>query len=869
MIQKKSYRQMSKIEKKEKKKLDKAKKEARAIRRKVKTTIDWMDILDVGADYILIGRDKRKMMIKGIKLSPHNIFIDSVNEQRRNIERLERCLNNCPDHLYFGFVFSPVNMDAHLNNLDLSMMIEQDPVYEAMMQDDLSKAMQFQKYNREIGFYVMIRDSSEERMEKRLTDLYACFTAAGFLPTVLNKKDYYDYLSYLFENPLINDYHFNRGIFSYLNEEMEYDEDHDVYQISSRTEDFSAYGEPVANIRPSTNLVKRSKLAPTAVVIRSGYMQIGDRYVTNLLCMQLPQNYYLGILCDVLNDPNVKMFMTTSHLKADYARLLRKTYQEKLRDLQKTTDPAARSRLEVDLGSLQSYIDEVIHRHDVTHNVILVFSVFADTIDQLNVRVSDLKQNLTNLGFSLSKVIGMQDQTFRIGTPLWLDTKLPQIIHENYGFLLPSYEVAGLWPFVFETLKDSQGFLLGQELQNAGVILFDPFFYKNNPVEARSSKRVNANCIVVGQSGSGKTTTMNLFIRNYIKNRIKIVWVDPENKNEALTRKYKGTFIDWGKRNNIINLFDLKPISVEEDDDTSESLKWDTEAAIYNVIEDVNTVLQYLFPRMDERTYSLTGPIVFAAYDKVGIRKDGSGRYPDFKGMTYDQMPTFSTFILCLKERMSHLSRAGGYVDELRLLNNLLINMNRIENEWSIYFNGHTTIQKDDSERQIISFGTKKLFTAAPNLQNALYYIMFTYAWSLCLDEKQYSAFVIDEAHTMILKGNTAQLVSQFFRRSRKYKNSMLIGTQEPRDFADPDVLTDGKAIFNNSIYKVIMNLNKDACEDVRKLERINETEADLIQDLNQGEALFLCGDRRIPIRILATKEELKEMDPAYERNQS
>ena len=88
---------------------------------------------------------------------------------------------------------------------------------------------------------------------------------------------------------------------------------------------------------------------PSSILIKSG--------------MQLPQNYYLGVLCDVLNDPDVKMLMTTAHLKADYARLLRKTYQEKLRDFQKTTDPAARSRLEVDLSSLQSYIDEVIHRH--------------------------------------------------------------------------------------------------------------------------------------------------------------------------------------------------------------------------------------------------------------------------------------------------------------------------------------------------------------------------------------------------------------------------------------------------------------------------------------------------------------------------
>jgi hypothetical protein len=50
------------------------------------------------------------------------------------------------------------------------------------------------------------------------------------------------------------------------------------------------------------------------------------------------------------------------------------------------------------------------------------------------------------------------------------------------------------------------------------------------------------------------------------------------------------------------------------------------------------------------------------------------------------------------------------------------------------------------------------------------------------------------------------------------------------------------------------------------KLERINPTEADLIQDLNQGDALFICGDRRIPIHVMATNAELREMGAGDDR---
>lgn len=141
---------------------------------------------------------------------------------------------------------------------------------------------------------------------------------------------------------------------------------------------------------------------------------------------------------------------------------------------------------------------------------------------------------------------------------------------------------------------------------------------------------------------------------------------------------------------------------------------------------------------------------------------------------------------------------------------------------------------------------------------------MFTYSWSLCLDEKNTSAFVIDEAHTMILQGKISHLVAQFVRRSRKYKNIMVIATQEPRDFADDKVLTDGKAIFNNSVYKIILGLNKDACNDLKKLENINENEEYWIQRFGQGDALLMCGNRRIPIHVIATHEELAEMGAMF-----
>ena len=354
-------------------------------------------------------------------------------------------------------------------------------------------------------------------------------------------------------------------------------------------------------------------------------------------------------------------------------------------------------------------------------------------------------------------------------------------------------------------------------------------------------------------------------IRDCIKEKKLTIWIDPENKNDKLTKHYGGTFIDWGKKGNIINPFDLKPISFDEDDDSySEDDVYDTDQAIKNNIEDIKQIFAYLYPNISDNELSLIGSIVIGAYEKVGIYPDENGKYPSFKTMTVDDMPTFTEFGSALEDAIQvgkEVKDAEVVIDALKRLE---IKLMSILNEWSVYFNGHTTVKPLDSERNIISFGTKKLQVVSEQLQKALYHIMFTYSWTLCLDENVESAFIVDEAHTIILKGQLASLLSQFVRRSRKYKNCMFIITQEPRDFADERVLTDGKAIFNNSAYKLVLGLKQDACMELQKLERINESESFWIQHFTQGCALLIVGDRRIPIHVIATKAELTEMGAMF-----
>ena len=53
------------------------------------------------------------------------------------------------------------------------------------------------------------------------------------------------------------------------------------------------------------------------------------------------------------------------------------------------------------------------------------------------------------------------------------------------------------------------------------------------------------------------------------------------------------------------------------------------------------------------------------------------------------------------------------------------------------------------------------------------------------------------------------------------------------------------------------MGLKKQGVDDLSKLIDLNDPEKEAIKYYEQGQALFVCGNRRMSIRVIATQEEL------------
>lgn len=853
--------------KKELKSRNRKKKESIRLKRKYLTTLDWCDIREVRESEIIIRVDRSKTSyhVRGIKITPHNIFLDDEELIVVEINRLRIALNKLPFKIYWSFVTSPVNIDDYKLRLYEQSLSAESIRIQNMISDDYRKAEQFEDGNNELEFMMFVRDKDEKILEKNYQGLLREINNAGLTAVPLGKKDYLNYVSYIFENSLINSIYFSRGIFEYANEEYSIIND----QVQTRKIDSDKWYDSTNSkiefaTEESVREYKRSKMVPTSFIVNNDYMIIGDKYVCAIQVMALPEVYNEGLLCWYLNRQDIKVLMSTEKIDMDIARALKKDMNDKLDEYHHTTSPQIQHELQLALETNDRYLDRIVRNNDITLNTTIVFLVMAGSLQDLQQKKIDVIKLLEAEKFRVQTCKAMQEQALRYVCPVLLEGRLPSEIEKNYGIPLPSEGIAGLYPFVYETLKDNEGFLFGCEMANSGVIIFDPFAYKRPYwMNRHDHQRTNGNMVIVGKSGFGKTVALDLTIRNDIREGYNVVAIDPENRINRLIRKYGGSSISYGVSNNIINIFDLRPLSTDEDEasenyDKTKAMEemWNTSNAINFVIGQVNQVFAYLFNEFTDEEASVLGDLIRAAYHSVNISPDENGKYPSFRHMKSDDMPTFST----VRQILYNARNRKSTDFKKAIYDKMEVKLNRVCGEWRIYLDGHTSLKFDSFDaRKVVAFGTKQLQNVSEQLRTALNHIMYNYAWSLCIDNDEWSSFILDEAHVNILEGAIASLTAQFVRRARKYNTCVRLATQEPRDFADERILTHGKAIFNNSAYKLILHLDKDPAIDVSKLMTMNENEMFQIMSYNRAEGLFVCGERRIPMRILATEKELNE----------
>lgn len=582
----------------------------------------------------------------------------------------------------------------------------------------------------------------------------------------------------------------------------------------------------------------KSQIAPKGLEFKPAEFVISDKHACILTIISYPKFIYPGYLSSLTSMSGIKVVIKHIPLPfSSISKMLNKELADLRQRYQDEKDKTIQERIRQDYESLELFISELAASQSKIYDFQMHVMITANTKDELDAKKLQVKNYLEAMELRAVPLRFEQDKVLKSIIPIFEK----QDIEDRIGTPIPSPTMAAMYPFIFDSIKDpGLSTLLGIDF-SGGVILFNQFLYQIK----KEHNRNNANMIILGTSGSGKSTAAKLLLRSHIRNNNQIVVIDPEGELEEMTRTFDGDFISLGKGGSYGMINPLEVIIDADEEEKRQGLGF---TILTRTLQTIKAFLKYYDPSIEEDVVNMFSEVVQETYKRFGI--DFEVDFTKFKSSDY---PTFKDVYATIKGRILSMPEK---TQERDVLEKLEIKIRPIVKELKYYFDGHTTIKPRSN---FIVFNIKELMNADKNIRNALFFNILKYAWGLTLDSSVNTVMMVDEAHVLLSGGNTlgADFLAQIQRRSRKYNTGTIIITQQPTDFSDPSVITQGKAIFDNASYYLVMGLKKQAVDDLSKLIDLNDNEKESIKQYNQGEALFVCGSRRMRINVIVSDEEL------------
>lgn len=582
----------------------------------------------------------------------------------------------------------------------------------------------------------------------------------------------------------------------------------------------------------------KSQLAPKGMEFKPTEFMISGKYCTILTIITYPKYISEGYLANLTNISGVKIAI--KHIPIEFSTL-QKMLNKEIADLkqrfQTENDRTIQERIRQDYESLEQFIQMLAATQARIFDFQMHLFIAADNKEELEVKKMQVRNYLDGMGMRGISLMFEQEKVLKSILPIFPK----QDIENRVGTPIPSVTIAAMYPFIFDSIKDPGNSVLFGVDFSGGVILFNQFLYKIK----KENNRNNANMIILGTSGSGKSTAAKLLLRSHLRNGYKVVCIDPEGELAEMTRSVGGDFLDLGKGGDFGMINPLEIVVDADEEEIEQGLGY---TVLTRTLQQLKAFMKYYSPSIEEDVLTMFSEVVQDTYKRYKIDYDS-----DFTKFKPEDYPTFDDVYATIKGRLLSMPEK---THERDVMERLELKIRPLVKELRYYFTGHTTLR---IESDFIVFNIRELMNSDENIKNALFFNILKYAWGLCLDQNTDTVMCVDEAHVLMSSKNElgAEFLAQIQRRSRKYNTGTIIITQQPTDFAAPNVIVHGKAIFDNASYYLIMGLRKQATDDLARLIDLNDNEKDSIKYYNQGEALFVCGNRRMRINVIVTQEEL------------
>ncbi len=132
------------------------------------------------------------------------------------------------------------------------------------------------------------------------------------------------------------------------------------------------------------------------------------------------------------------------------------------------------------------------------------------------------------------------------------------VFASQFERVLPASSVANLFPFNYSGKNDPHGFYIGKDRFGSNIIL---------DLDRRAEDKTNANVLILGNSGQGKSFLLKLLLCNILASGKSVICLDAEHELDDLCQNMGGCFADVMSGQYLINPLEPKLWNAESESD--------------------------------------------------------------------------------------------------------------------------------------------------------------------------------------------------------------------------------------------------------------------------------------------------------------
>ncbi|MDO8428328.1 MAG: DUF87 domain-containing protein [Candidatus Diapherotrites archaeon] len=373
---------------------------------------------------------------------------------------------------------------------------------------------------------------------------------------------------------------------------------------------------------------------------------------------------------------------------------------------------------------------------------------------------------------------------------------------------ISSSALAACFPFTTAFLNaQEKGIMFGVNYTNNIPIILNPYTF------------ANYNGLVLGSSGSGKSFFVKLYILRNLLNETKTFVIDPQGEYLELTNAYKGQIIEISRNSNTI----INPLDLMGKDFGDKLLS-------------LMDLFKIMFGELTEVQRSILDKSLHETYLRKGITPENQETWKKTPPMLKD------LYLVLEEEEKKTRSKIQQLTYEA------LLNRLRIYAKGSFSFLNNPT--KLNLEKNLITFNIKEM---PEQVKPVIMFLILDYLYEKVQKNKERKLIVVDEAWSLLKYGEQAEYLFKICKTARKFGTGLLILTQEVNDLLHTKA---GNSVLANTSWKVLLRQEASVIQDITQKFGLKQTEQNFILTSTPGTGLLLAMNDRIPIKIIASKQE-------------